>query len=120
MAYTPNFDVGGTIHLVINNHIGYTTPGDRGRSSRYCTDIAKSVNAPVIHVNSDDPELVGLVTKLAFDYQQTFRKEVFIDMQCFRRLGHNELDDPTVTNPLMYKAIRDKRFVRVEASATRH
>lgn len=108
MAFTPNFDIGGSIHVVINNHVGFTTPGDRGRSSRYCTDIAKSINAPVIHVNSDDPELVGLVTKLAFDYQREFRKDIFIDMNCFRRLGHNELDDPTVTNPLMYKIIREK------------
>lgn len=111
MAYTPNYDVGGTIHCVINNNIGYTTPSDRGRSSRYCTDIAKSINAPVIHVNSDYPELVELVTKLALDYQQKFRKDIFIDITCFRRLGHNELDDPTVTNPQMYKAIRDKKSV---------
>jgi probable 2-oxoglutarate dehydrogenase E1 component DHKTD1 len=93
---------------VINNQIGYTTPGDRGRSSRYCTDIAKSVNSPVIHVNSDDPEVVELATKLAFNYQRQFRKDIFIDFNCFRRLGHNELDDPTVTNPLMYKIIKDK------------
>ena len=111
MAYMPNYEVGGTIHCVINNNIGYTTPAERGRSSRYCTDIAKSINAPVIHVNSDDPELVELVTKLAFGYQRKFRKDIFIDITCFRRLGHNELDDPTVTNPLMYKAIRDKMSV---------
>lgn len=111
MSTTPNYDIGGTIHCVINNHVGFTTPADRGRSSRYATDIAKSINAPVIHVNGDDPELVGLVTKLAFSYQQKFRKDIFIDMNCFRRLGHNELDDPTVTNPLMYKAIRDKKSV---------
>lgn len=109
MAYTPNFDIGGSIHVVINNHIGFTTPADRGRSSRHCTDIAKSVNAPVIHVNGEDPELVGLVTRLAFNYQRQFRKDIFIDMNCYRRLGHNELDDPTVTNPLMYKSIRDKK-----------
>jgi probable 2-oxoglutarate dehydrogenase E1 component DHKTD1 len=109
MAYTPNFDIGGTIHVIINNQVGYTTPGDRSRSSRYCSDIAKSVNAPVIHVNSDDPEMVGLVTELALNYQRMFRKDVFIDFNCFRRLGHNELDDPTVTNPCMYKLIRDKR-----------
>jgi len=111
MSFTPNFDIGGTIHMVINNHIGYTTPATQGRSSRYCTDIAKSINAPVIHVNSDDPELVGLVTKLAFNYQRQFRKDVFIDFNCYRRLGHNELDDPTITNPLMYKAIHAKKSV---------
>lgn len=115
MAFTPNFDIGGTIHMVINNQVGFTTPGERGRSSRYCTDVAKMVNAPVLHVNSDDPELVGLVTKLAFDYQQEFRKDIFIDMNCFRRLGHNELDDPTVTNPLMYKAIAEKTLVEWDA-----
>jgi probable 2-oxoglutarate dehydrogenase E1 component DHKTD1 len=91
MAYTPNFDIGGTIHVVVNNQIGFSTPSERGRSSRYSTDIAKSINAPVIHVNSDDPEMVGLVTKLAFDYQQKFRKDIFIDLMCFRRLGHNEV-----------------------------
>lgn len=111
MAYTPNFDIGGTIHLVINNQIGYTTPAERGRSSRYPTDIAKSINAPVIHVNSEDPELMLVVTKLAVDYQRKFRKDIFIDMNCFRRLGHNELDDPTMTNPLMYKAIRATKLV---------
>ncbi|CRK91153.1 CLUMA_CG004838, isoform A [Clunio marinus] len=111
LAYTPNFDIGGTIHLVINNQIGFTTPGDRGRSSRYSTDVAKSINAPIIHVDGNDPELVWLVTKLAFQYQRKFRKDIFIDMNCFRRLGHNELDDPTVTNPLMYKMIRDMKSV---------
>lgn len=111
MAYTPNFDIGGTIHVVVNNQVGFTNPSERGRSSRYSTDIAKSINAPVIHVNSDDPEMVGLVTKLAFDYQQKFRKDIFIDINCFRRLGHNELDDPTVTNPLMYKLIAAKTSV---------
>lgn len=109
MAYTPNFDVGGTIHLVINNQIGYTTPGDRGRSSRYCTDIAKSINAPVIHVNGEHPELVALATKLAFNYQRLFRKDIFIDFNCFRRWGHNEVDDPTMTSPCMYQLIRDKK-----------
>ena len=110
MAFTPNFDIGGTIHMVVNNHIGFTTPGERGRSSRYCTDIAKSINAPIIHVNSDDVEMVGLVTKLAYDYQRTFRKDIFIDFNCFRRLGHNELDDPTVTNPLMYRLINSRKY----------
>lgn len=111
MGYSPNFDVGGTIHVVINNHVGYTTPAERGRSSRYATDIAKSINSPVVHVNSDDPEQVALVTKFAFDYQRKFRKDIFIDMNCFRRLGHNELDDPTMTNPQMYRAIRSIKLV---------
>lgn len=107
MAYTQNYDIGGTIHLVINNQIGYTT--ENGRSSRYCTDIAKSIHAPVLHVNADDPEMVGLVTKLAFNYQQKFRKDIFIDFNCFRKLGHNEVDDPTMTNPCLYKLIKDKK-----------
>lgn len=106
MAYTPNFDIGGTIHLVINNQIGCTTSSENSRSSRHPTDIAKSINAPVIHVNSEDPELMLVVTKLAFDYQRKFRKDIFIDMICLRRLGHNELEDPSVSNPLMYQAIR--------------
>lgn len=108
-SYTPNFEVGGTIHLVINNQIGYTTESKHGRSSRYCTDIAKSINAPVLHVNGDDPEMVGLVTKLAVNYQREFRKDIFIDFNCFRRMGHNEVDDPTVTNPTMYKMIKAKK-----------
>jgi probable 2-oxoglutarate dehydrogenase E1 component DHKTD1 len=106
MSTTPNYDVGGTIHMVINNQIGFTT--ENGRSSRYCTDIAKSISSPVIHVNGDDPEMVGLVTKLAVDYQREFRKDIFIDFNCFRRMGHNEIDDPTMTNPRMYKLIKDK------------
>jgi probable 2-oxoglutarate dehydrogenase E1 component DHKTD1 len=111
MSKTPNYDVGGTIHLIVNNQIGYTTPGDRGTSSRYSSDLAKSINAPVIHVNGDDPELVHLVTKLALDYQREFRKDVFIDYNCFRRHGHNEMDDPTFTNPLLYKIIHNRKLV---------
>lgn len=84
MSKTPNYDVGGTIHFIVNNQIGYTTPGDRGACSRYSSDIAKSINSPVIHVNGDDPELVHLASKLAFDYQREFRKDVFIDFNCFR------------------------------------
>lgn len=111
MAGVPNFDVGGTIHMVINNQIGFTTPSDRGRSTRYCTDLAKSINAPVFHVNADDPEALSIVTKLAFEYQQAFHKDVFIDLQCFRRWGHNELDDPTFTNPAIYKIIHNRKSV---------
>lgn len=108
MAGTPHFDVGGTIHMIVNNQVGFTTPGERGRSSRYCTDLAKSIGAPIFHVNVDDPEALFLVTRLAFDYQREFHKDVFIDLYCFRRWGHNEMDDPTFTNPLLYKAIHNR------------
>lgn len=85
MAGLPHFDVGGTIHMIINNQVGFTTPGERGRVTRYSTDLAKSIQAPIFHVNADDPEAVATVTKLAFNYQRKFRKDVFIDFMCFRR-----------------------------------
>lgn len=111
MAYVPHFEVGGTIHMIVNNQVGFTTPGDRGRSTRYCTDLAKSIMAPVFHVNGDDPEALDCVTQLAFNYQQKFHKDVFIDLMCFRRWGHNELDDPTFTNPAIYKIIHSRKSV---------
>lgn len=111
MQGTPHFEIGGTIHLVVNNQVGFTTPGDRGRSSRYCTDLAKSIEAPIFHVNADDPEKLALITRLSFDYQQKFRKDIFIDLNCFRRWGHNELDDPTFTNPALYKIIHNRKSI---------
>lgn len=111
MSQVPHFEVGGTIHMVVNNQVGFTTPGDRGRCTRYCTDLAKSILAPVFHVNGDDPETVDIVTRLAFAYQQKFHKDVFIDLQCFRRWGHNEMDDPTFTNPSIYKIIHSRKSV---------
>lgn len=111
MADVPNFDVGGTIHMIVNNQVGFTTPADRGRSTRYASDLAKSIMAPVFHVNGDDPEALTKITKLAFAYQQEFQKDVFIDLNCFRRWGHNELDDPTFTNPLLYKVIHNRSSV---------
>ncbi|XP_048510890.1 2-oxoadipate dehydrogenase complex component E1 isoform X2 [Athalia rosae] len=105
----PHFEVGGSVHLVVNNQLGFTTPAARGRSSRYCTDVAKSISAPVLHVNGDDPEMVVRATKLAFRYQRTFRKDAFVDLNCFRRWGHNELDDPTYTNPAIYKIIQGRK-----------
>ncbi|KAJ8962790.1 hypothetical protein NQ318_001189 [Aromia moschata] len=107
----PHFEIGGSIHLVVNNQLGFTTPAKRGRSSRYCTDLAKLVSAPVIHVNGDFPEEVLKVTKLAFDYQRKFRKEIFIDLNCYRQWGHNEMDDPTFTNPRLYGIIRSRGTV---------
>lgn len=108
MSGTPNYEIGGTIHVVVNNQVGFTTPSDRGKVSKYCTDLAKSIEAPVFHVNGDDPEMLTLVTKLAFDYQRKFRKDIFIDLNCFRRWGHNEMDDPTFTNPALYSVIHNR------------
>ncbi|KYM93516.1 PREDICTED: probable 2-oxoglutarate dehydrogenase E1 component DHKTD1 homolog, mitochondrial isoform X1 [Cyphomyrmex costatus] len=111
LSKMPHFEIGGTIHLIINNQLGFTTPSSRSRSSRYCTDLAKIVSAPVIHVNGDNPEMVVRAARIAFNYQRYFRKDVFVDLNCFRRWGHNELDDPTFTNPLMYKIIQNRASV---------
>ena len=111
LANVPHYSVGGSLHLVINNQVGFTTPGDRGRSSRHCTDIAKQIGAPVIHVNGDWPEDVVRATRLALNYRQKFRKDVFVNLICYRRWGHNELDDPTFTNPALYSVINVRRSV---------
>lgn len=105
MAGTAHFDVGGTVHMIVNNQIGFTTPGDRGRQTRYCSDLAKSIAAPVFHVNGDDPEALAHVARVAYDYRSTFGKDVFVDLNCFRRWGHNEVDDPSFTNPALYDVI---------------
>lgn len=113
LANAQHFTVGGSIHLVINNQIGYTTPGRmyQGRSSLYCTDPVKMIHAPVIHVNGDYPELVAQAARLALDYQQTFNKDIAVNLVCFRRWGHNELDDPTFTNPIMYERIGKRKSI---------
>ncbi|MDJ0768887.1 MAG: multifunctional oxoglutarate decarboxylase/oxoglutarate dehydrogenase thiamine pyrophosphate-binding subunit/dihydrolipoyllysine-residue succinyltransferase subunit [Ilumatobacter sp.] len=112
MSNISGFRIGGTIHLIINNQIGFTTAPEFSRSSLYCSDVAKTVQAPIFHVNGDDPEACVRVAKLAWEYRQTFGKDVVIDMVCYRRHGHNEGDDPSYTQPLMYKAIAERRSVR--------
>ncbi|MDQ4004692.1 MAG: multifunctional oxoglutarate decarboxylase/oxoglutarate dehydrogenase thiamine pyrophosphate-binding subunit/dihydrolipoyllysine-residue succinyltransferase subunit, partial [Actinomycetota bacterium] len=112
MSQLEGFDTGGTIHLVVNNQLGFTTGPSYGRSSTYATDVAKMVQAPIWHVNGDDPEACVRAARLAFEYRQAFGKDVVIDMWCYRKWGHNEGDEPAFTQPLMYRKIRELRSIR--------
>ncbi|WP_293762217.1 2-oxoglutarate dehydrogenase E1 component [uncultured Aquitalea sp.] len=113
LSQTRGYGTGGTIHIVINNQVGFTTSDTRDmRSTLYCTDVAKMVEAPILHVNGDDPEAVCYVMQAALDYRMTFNKDVVIDLVCYRKLGHNEGDDPFLTQPMMYKKIAKHQGVR--------
>ncbi len=112
LSQLAGYHVGGAIHLVINNQLGFTTAPESARSSQYTTDVAKMIQAPIFHVNGDDPEACARVARLAFEYRQAFQRDVVVDVVCYRRHGHNEGDDPSYTQPLMYKVIDQLRSVR--------
>jgi 2-oxoglutarate dehydrogenase E1 component len=113
LAQTRGYYTGGTVHIVINNQIGFTTSDARDtRSTLYCTDVVKMIEAPVFHVNGDDPEAVLLATQIAFDYRMEYKKDVVVDIVCYRKLGHNEQDTPALTQPLMYKQVAQQPGVR--------
>ena len=112
LSELPGYRVGGTLHVIVNNQVGFTTPPEEGRSSIYATDVAKLLQIPIFHVNGEDPEAVAQAVALGLDFRKEFRRDVVIDMYCYRRRGHNEGDEPSFTQPLMYKAVAERSSVR--------
>jgi 2-oxoglutarate dehydrogenase E1 component len=112
LSQLEGYSVGGTLHIIINNQIGFTTSADQTRSSPYATDVAKMLQIPIFHVNGEDPEAVAQVVRLAMDFRRTFQRDVVVDMYCYRRLGHNEGDEPTFTQPVLYHRIQQRKSVR--------
>jgi 2-oxoglutarate dehydrogenase E1 component len=112
LSQLQGYRTGGTVHIVVNNQVGFTTSPQYSRSSEYCTDVARMVQAPIFHVNGDDPEAAVWVAKMAFEFRQRFGKDVVVDLVCYRKRGHNEADDPSLTQPMMYSIIDQKRSTR--------
>src|SRR5690606_15399022 len=109
LSELPGYSVGGTLHVIVNNQVGFTTSPNEGRSSTYATDVAKMLQVPIFHVNGEDPEAVAQVVNLGLDFRREFQRDVVIDMYCYRRRGHNESDEPEFTQPVMYQAIKAKK-----------
>src|SRR5262245_23076408 len=112
LSRLPGYSIGGTLHVIVNNQIGFTTSPSEARSSTYATDVAKMLQIPIFHVNGEDPEAVAQVVRLALDFRFEFKRDVVIDMYGYRRLGHNESDEPSFTQPVLYRAIERRKSVR--------
>ena len=111
LANLSHYSSGGSVHIVVNNQLGYTTPAQNARSSAYCSDLGKMINVPIVHVNGDYPEDVARALDMAFEYRTKFKKDIILDLMCYRRWGHNELDEPAFTQPVMYNNIRNRTSV---------